>query len=236
MVLKDCIRVFLFIINSVTVIVGFAITAVGVYCVSKSKSDPFTDIETGNLVGFIVCTLLIGLFVLLLGLLGCFGSLTQSPRMMNVYMGLIMLVLVMEVGVLVGSLVAKGSIVRTAEEGFQKYVDEYHSNETDGDVKRAVDAIQFNLECCGVDGPSDYLLTNESVVPASCCGEEETEWEECGEEDKFQDGCKDKLHSFIGDVISLFGVVIGFAVLLDVISLFGALYVKKNSPKYDHLA
>jgi hypothetical protein len=44
--LKDCTRLFLFIINSVTVIVGFAITTVGVYnCVSKFKSDPFTDIE-----------------------------------------------------------------------------------------------------------------------------------------------------------------------------------------------
>ena len=45
----------------------------------------------------------IGLFVLTLGLLGVFGSITQSPRMMNVYVGLIVVVLILELVLLVGS-------------------------------------------------------------------------------------------------------------------------------------
>jgi len=49
-------------------------------------------------------------------------------------------------------------------------------------------------------------------------------------------GCKEKLPSFIGDVVNMFAVVIGFAVVLDVISMLGAFYVRQNSPKYDHIA
>lgn len=236
MVLKDCIRVFLFIINTVTVIFGFAITAVGIYCISKSRSDPFNDMETGNLVGFIVFTLFIGLFVLTLGLLGVFGSITQSPRMMNVYVGLIIIVLVLELVLLIGSLASKTKIVETAKEGFKEYVSKYHQGEEDGDVVKAVDAIQRNLKCCGYDGPADYA----GDIPPSCCQDEEepASYESCVKKPAEGEGCNTpaKLPRFIGDVIHLFAVIIAFAVVLDVVSMAGAFYVRKNSPKYDHIS
>ena len=90
--------------------------------------------ETGSLVGFIVFTLFIGIFVLTLGLLGIFGSITQSPRMMNVYVGLIVIVLILEMVLLVGSLVSKSKIVDTANSGFEDYVASYYEDGMDDNV------------------------------------------------------------------------------------------------------
>ena len=226
---------FLFLINTITVIFGFAITAIGIYCVSKSKTEPFDDMETGSLVGFIVFTLFIGIFVLTLGLLGIFGSITQSPRMMNVYVGLIVIVLILEMVLLVGSLVSKSKIVDTANSGFEDYVASYYEDGMDDNVKKAVDAIQSSLECCGFAGQDDY--SPDHSPPVSCCKNDNiTEFDQCSKDDQFTVGCKDKLPKFIGDVVNLFAVVIGFAVVLDVISMMGAFYVRQNSPKYDHIA
>ena len=234
MVLKGCIRIFLFVINTITVIFGFAITAIGIYCVSKSKTEPFNDMETGSLVGFIVFTLFIGLFVLTLGLLGVFGSITQSPRMMNVYVGLIVVVLILELVLLVGSLVSKKKIITTAKDGFEDYVEKYYQDGNEEHIQSAVDAIQYNLECCGFNGQSDY---SGHQPPLSCCENKSYEdFSQCLDKEQFKEGCKEKLPNFIGDVVNLFAVVIGFAVVLDVISMMGAFYVRQNSPKYDHIA
>ena len=234
MVLKGCIRIFLFVINTITVIFGFAITAIGIYCVSKSKTEPFNDMETGSLVGFIVFTLFIGLFVLTLGLLGVFGSITQSPKMMNVYVGLIVVVLILELVLLVGSLVSKKKIIGTAKDGFEDYVGEYYQKGIDANIQKAVDAIQSSLECCGFNGQSDY---SGHLPPLSCCNSDDyDDFSQCPDSKKFKEGCKEKLPKFIGDVVNLFAVIIGFAVVLDVISMIGAFYVRRNSPKYDHIA
>ncbi|XP_063695176.1 23 kDa integral membrane protein-like [Bolinopsis microptera] len=235
MVLQGCVRIFLFLINTLTVIFGFAITAIGIYCVSKSKTEPFNDMETGSLVGFIVFTLFIGIFVLTLGLLGLFGSITQSPSMMIVYGGLIVVVLILELALLVGSLCSKNKIVETAREGFRDYVTRYYEDGIDDNVKQAVDAIQFNLKCCGYGGQDDFRPDH--PPPASCCSDDTvTSFDECPTDDRFDEGCKMKFPKFIGDVLNLFAVVIGFAVILDVISMMGACYVRQNSPKYNHIA
>ena len=36
--------------------------------------------------------------------------------------------------------------------GFKKYVQEYYKNTTNDDIRKGVDVIQMNLECCGYNG------------------------------------------------------------------------------------
>ena len=111
MAVKDLVRIILFLINAVTVVFGLAITAVGVYVISQSKTEPFKDIETGNLVGCVAFILIIGILVFLIGSFGCFGSLTQNTRLINWYMLSISIVALLQLICLVALLINKSKVI-----------------------------------------------------------------------------------------------------------------------------
>lgn len=226
--LRGCIRVFLLILNAVTIAVGLAISAVGVYCIVKSRTAPLEEVETGNLVSLVVVTLVIGMLVLVVGVLGCSGSISQSPKLMNVYVCLVMLILLMEGACLLAALTARSVVVKRASEGFEGLVENYNSS-SDESGRKAVDAVQRAMRCCGWEGEGDYS----PAPPASCCQDEQ---EPCPTGEVFTAGCSSKLPSFIADTISLFAIVLGFGLALGLISVCGAWYVKKHSPKYNPIA
>lgn len=239
MAVKDFVRIILFLINAVTVVFGLVITAVGVYVISQSKNEPLKDIETGNLVGCVAFILIIGILVFLIGSFGCFGSLTQNTRLINWYMLSIGIVALLQLICLVALLINKSKVKKSAEDAFKDSVKDYYIADAEDQMvnQKGVDAVQSALDCCGYAGPSDFgkSANGTSLVPASCCETDDTDWASCSEEKKFIVGCEGKLEDFIDSVVTVGEVCLLFAVLFSVFSMLGACYVKRGTPQYNSL-
>ena len=228
-VIKDYARVYLFIINTITTIVGLVITFLGIYCTSKSNQQPFSSIEIGSLLAFIVLTIAIGLFVFAMGVSGIIGSINQSPAMMNAYVRLMAVVLILEGALIVGCFVAKAGITERADAGFAHLVKAYNTKQASLEMQGAVDGVHEHLQCCGYVGEIDFT----PVPPPSCCSDSRyLSFNDCPERALFSTGCMVKLPHFVGNCIYLITLSLGFALVLDIISMVGALYVKEHSPKY----
>ena len=227
---KDYARLYLFIINTITAIKGLVIIFIGIYCTAKSNNVPFTNIETGNLIAFIVLTTVFGLFVFMLGVCGVICSINQSPAMINVYVRLLSVVLILQVAILVGCFVAKPDITRNTDVAWAHFVDSYNSRYTPTSLRYTVDVIQENLECCGYTGSGDFT----PAPPPSCCANSSVRFfQQCPENSQYMTGCRDVLPHLVENAIHLLAIVIGFSLLLDIISLSGAWFVKENASKYD---
>ena len=96
---------------------GFLPSYSGVFCISNSKTEPLKGIEHGTLISFVAFIFVIGIFVTILGCLGCFGSITQSPRTMSLYLGLMAVILILELAAFIGVFAKRNAIKKQADEG-----------------------------------------------------------------------------------------------------------------------
>ncbi|XP_044312757.1 tetraspanin-7-like [Drosophila rhopaloa] len=114
--------------------------------------------KMGNV--FAICGLLLGVYILLTSLFGCYGAVRKSPRMLWMYVSFLLALLVVHVTVNAKDAIKKAGI-QTVEDQWK--LEETHPGTMDG--------IQTSYQCCGLDGAADYLNSEvwNHTVPNSCC-------------------------------------------------------------------
>ena len=165
---KVILKVYLYIFNTFLCLVGLAILAgVGYYFYSAAKYNGVTDDNSILVYTVIPLVILISvavsLFILsLLGFIACFSNLKSLTM---IYAFLLAGVIAVQVvgGILV--VVFKDDVLNELSNGFRTNMPTYGSNEA---YTSAVDAIQTELKCCGVNSYTDWLKSLE-FVPQSCC-------------------------------------------------------------------
>jgi len=122
-----------------------------------------------------------GAFIILVGFMGCWGSVKEHGWALKIYMFILVLLFIVEI---VGA--AAGYIMRNKLNGyikhaFQNGIDRYH---TKPEIKDAVDMLQEQIGCCGVTSFKDWFAPVPTVggnmttaapqtgVPKSCCIDE----------------------------------------------------------------
>lgn len=88
------------------------------------------------------------------------------------------MVFILEASASIAAFVMQGQVREMLIRTMNQSLADYNSNEY---IKSGVDYMQGGLECCGVDGPGDWLKymnqssiagsgENKVLVPESCCG------------------------------------------------------------------
>ncbi|XP_076066836.1 tetraspanin-3-like [Oratosquilla oratoria] len=119
-----------------------------------------------------VVVLIAGVIILILGFFGCCGALRESPCMLNTYAGFLLVLLLAELAGGVLLLSNLGKVEELVKNALYKSINDYGSDET---KDRAINIVQHESECCGVESYKDWATTtygNHHNVPDSCCIED----------------------------------------------------------------
>ncbi|KAK6625733.1 hypothetical protein RUM43_006032 [Polyplax serrata] len=209
----SCIKYLLFVFNFIFALSGIAIIAAGAY-VLKDVDDFSNFVENSTLAPPIILTVA-GIIVFLIAFLGCCGAIKENYNMLIAFSVLLLLIFIIEIAVGVAAAVNRDSFKDHLRKAMKASKDNY--DVTTAEDRKVWAQLQSKLECCGVDGPSDWVMGG--LYPESCCKTSEPSSSPdrlCGPSKEFvhQEGCFSKLSTRIreGSIIVM-GVGIGIALI-----------------------
>ncbi|KAJ8285249.1 hypothetical protein GJAV_G00024640 [Gymnothorax javanicus] len=204
---------------------GGALAYVGSYVLKSYRNfdnfleDKYTLIPAAIIIG-------VAVVMFIIGTVGCCATLRESKVGLGFFLIIILVLLAAEITAFVFGFIyrgrIKGDLEKTMTDVFKKY--DGQSPET-----RAVDFLQSQLQCCGVQNYTDWNQTtwyssHNNSAPTSCCKSNATAC--TGRLDQpgllNVQGCEAKLDQLLQDVLSYaMLVILAFAI----IKFFGILSV-----------
>lgn len=201
---------------------GLGLVGIGGFVLANMYA--YFELVSNTILYATVGIMVLGAIVALINFFGCYGSCTKSSKMLTTFLVLKAVVFIIEVAVVVLALVYKGEIKTFAANVLNKGIVNY-GEEGHEPITNIYDTIQHDLQCCGVDGYTDWAdspFSQGKNVPDSCCV---AEMEGCGENALnnpatiSQEGCLSKFTDFVTDK----GVfVIGAAIILIILEILTA--------------
>jgi len=173
----------------------------------------------------------VGFIMLVVAIFGVIGAFRESTMLTNIYACLLSLVFVLEIAAAIAAFVLQSQVremlVRTMNQSITAYT-KYDQ------VAVAVDFMQRSLECCGVEGPDDWIgllppteeeaESNSIVVPESCCADlSDTKCEVW-----MMDGCLDRMHFIIGQSVFLVATGATTVALVQILGVICAFMLAKT--------
>lgn len=219
-------KTFLFFLSMVFWAAGGALAYVGAYMINSYDNfesfiqDKYTLIPAAIILG-------ISAVLFFFGMLGCCSTIRESKAGLTVFFMVIVVIFAAEVSALVFGFVYHNKLSSDLEHSMTDVFAKY--GEGGGDNK-AVEFLQTQLQCCGVQNYTSWASTpwgasHNNSVPVSCC--KNTSTPECLGSLALPDllnlgGCEPKLEALMQGVLGYaMLVLLGFAV----IKLFGMLSV-----------
>lgn len=240
-----CIKYFMFVTNAFVLIAGLGLVIIG-----GLGELLYGDVNHISRVGFSSASaiiIIIGCFITIVGLTGCYGSIRENTAVLKVFSYLLVLIILVEVGL--GTWIYFAHVkVFTVLQGFVSQVLSHY--EEDNDIKLLIDKVQTKFSCCGASGYGDWFDSNwnenrqnSSVsiwidsVPHSCCLQNTTHLKTCGynidTDSKAaymyvnRQGCFQYIHKIVLSHMTLF-VSIGVAVVMvEVLALLSACCLRR---------
>nr|KAG5694147.1 hypothetical protein BaRGS_001474 [Batillaria attramentaria] len=157
----------------------------------------------------------IGVFVMIIGFLGCCGAIRGEPvhagnvfecLLVGVFFILLFIIFAILLGFGIFAVVVKDSLKDEVREMLKRGVDKYDANNPE--TTDVMDAIQTNFHCCGADGSMDYEKTKN--VPDSCQPEYRSV------------GCADGFFEYIAEHLII--VAAGVAIALAIVLILGMIF------------
>jgi len=186
------------------------------------RYNNFTDVIHSSLLPASII-LAAGIVLFILGLIGCIGALRENKCLMGCYFSLMLLALI---GLACGVGLAymyRGIIDNKLHDAM---VDSLKKYPNDTNVAKAIDEMQKELKCCGVDNYTDWKLVVSTKPPASCCKNNQSST--CPDTDLYKTGCYSVLRdAFIKHIVALYAVV-GSCGFLLLVALMSACFLMRS--------
>lgn len=235
----------MFAFNFLFWILGLCVLGIGIYSlvetgdyedVFSEGSNPFKS--AGNLL--IAC----GIFVAILGFVGCWGAIKHNKICLFVYMAFIVLIFVMELAAGIYSYLKKDKVIHIVEGSLKTIIFTNYGKggKVASGMDKGVDWLQQKLSCCGFTNSSDWKnnsnwesAEHKGSVPSSCCKGKPAK---CKREDAFTQGCRDPVHTFLLSNVKYLGAVgvgIAFVQLLGLVIAI-VLYRHDKFAEHEQLA
>ncbi|XP_030387624.1 23 kDa integral membrane protein [Scaptodrosophila lebanonensis] len=147
---SGCLKLFLNILNSINMLVGFLLIAVAT--ISLGQAPPF----------FILYFYIIGAFAFVTSIIGCCGICRESVCLTTAYAVMLLVYFVVQLMWVFGFKFDENTIKNYAANDVEKIWNEelVHPG--------AMNATQLLFDCCGRNGPGDYSAINRDTLPSSC--------------------------------------------------------------------
>jgi len=169
-------KMMMFAFNFLFWVMGIILLGVGIY--SRIEGGSLEDlVKDGALPNAANLMIASGIFVALIGFLGCCGALKKHRCMLISYSILIFMIFILELAAGIYAYSKKDTVQNDLEKNLTKVVSHSYSGPTKSDkgLTKAVDWFQKKLKCCGAAGPEDWPKsaswnkTTNAAVPDSCC-------------------------------------------------------------------
>ncbi|KAL5019709.1 hypothetical protein ScPMuIL_002601 [Solemya velum] len=180
---------FLVALNVVFVILGLACVVVGAIfkfgtnlakeevqkVLGEISTSVLGDLDMdGVLSSLAIVFLVLGIFILVVGLGGCIGACCELRPLLVVYAIIVAVLLIAKIVAIALFFNMKSDFTEVLDKGLTKLFDQY-STEPDDDTSRALDGLFHLMECCGyynfsdITNRPDWNTPNSFKIPQGCC-------------------------------------------------------------------
>lgn len=114
----------------------------------------------------------VGIIILLVSLLGLFGSIKRSKSALTMYAAIILFMVLMLAVMVIVSLTMRNSgvVYKDVDRSIVNTTVAVYNHTDLSDTKtRLLDQIQRRLSCCGINSPNDWKEYGLHKIPKSCC-------------------------------------------------------------------
>ncbi|KAJ8913828.1 hypothetical protein NQ315_003737 [Exocentrus adspersus] len=155
------IKYILFIFNLIFAISGIGLIIAG--SLVLSNVEEFSHFMESKVLAPPVVLIVVGVIVFLVASLGCYGAIRESYYLLMAYALCLLIIFIIEfaVGIAAASYKGEFQLSLALRNAMNSSLKKYDTSKLD---KIAWDNVQRKLECCGVDGPNDWIRR-----PSSCC-------------------------------------------------------------------
>lgn len=221
-----CVKYLLFTFNLLFVISGIIILTIGAIAQHNyANYSPFLEdnIATGPIILIVV-----GVIVFVVAFFGCCGAVKENHCMIITFSVLLLIIFALELAGGIAGYVLKDKALVMVEDRFNRTIAEYENNTA---IKQSWDILQTDLQCCGVNGPSDWFQYGQIVN--SCCPGKDVK-DTCDVSDAYPHGCLERFKEMIvKNALIIGGVGIGIAVVQIVGVIFACCLAKSIRKEYE---
>ncbi|XP_060932218.1 CD9 molecule a isoform X2 [Limanda limanda] len=207
-----CVKLVMFVFNFIFWLAGTAVFAIGLWLRFDPKTKGLFEGPDSPYVFYTGVYILIaaGALMMLVGFLGCCGAIQESPAMLGLFFGFLLIIFAIEVAAGIWGFSNQSKVVNDIT---AFYMQTYNNYKTTGDerLKETLRLIQAGLNCCGPTGvaedaakdtcPKGDLLAE--LITKSC-------------PDAIDDVFDSKLH-IIGGVGVTIGIIMMFGMIFSML-------------------
>ncbi|KAI8492971.1 cd63 antigen [Branchiostoma belcheri] len=243
----QCIKYLLFAFNLVFWITGLAMIGVG--ATVKIAFGDYFDFTGNAFASAPVFLIILGVFVSIIGFLGCCGAIKENYCMVTTFAVLLSLIFILEIAAGITGYVLRNDIENVIDTAMTDFMMKW-TNTTKG--RLAFDGVQKEFECCGVKNYTDWFDKSPNFnppnttrnVPGSCCLNAKTEFDVKNPDDTCglntdttkinQEGCLLKLEDWLAhNILIIGGAGIGIAFIQVVGIIFACCLMRSIKQEYE---
>ncbi|KAG8438865.1 hypothetical protein GDO86_005163 [Hymenochirus boettgeri] len=156
-----CIKYLLFIFNFVFWLAGTAVLGIGLWLRfdTQTKSMFEGDSASGSFYTGVYILIGAGALMMLVGFLGCCGAIQESECMLGLFFAFLLLIFALEIAAGIYGFVNKDKVVEELKTFYKDTYNKYLSTK-DASLKETLKGIHMAMDCCGLTGVVDALLTD----------------------------------------------------------------------------
>eukprot|EP00795_Rhopilema_esculentum_P011441 gene11441-21643_t len=200
----------------------------------KVSGDYKEILEFNQLLTPAVLVIIGGATIFLVAFLGLVGALKESRCLLMMYMVLVVLILLLEIGAVTVTFLYKDKVQEYVEDKLSKALKVSYGKDNEGPVTNAINDIQRTMKCCGAKNVNDYIgsywANNTIKFPASCIDEDRhssTKVNGTGDY-PFEKGCVEKFREWGGDNLVRLGGIAAAVVAVELGGLICACIIYKG--------
>lgn len=171
----------------------------------------------------------VGIIIALLSLLGLFGAIKKSKSALAMYSAIILFMISILAILVVVSLTMQntGVVYKDLDRSIVNTTINIYNHTNNNDYRtRALDQIQKQMSCCGINSPNDWRDYGSRKIPKSCCSNhmESTQplFKYC-EQSEFKIGCwramTDYFHENLSSVRMFLYILTGFGLICSLAAI-----------------